>query len=490
MISSELFTRRTALIILHPLLITFILLSSYPIIYEIPTPFWFIILTSFIIAAIFFVLQNWFNKKVMMYLIFFSDILIIGAMIHYSGGLQSMFPFFYVLLIILSSLYLYRKGAYIISLSTVIFFLVLVFLEARDSTQATQMIMYRFYIFSLLFMFTGILSGALSERYQKGAEEAERLRLTTAEIVNNLPSGIITIDNNGDIIYTNIPVGVIRSSVHLHLAKFLKNPNIQSSNELKIGNRYYVLSCARIHNSRGGLGILQDYTEIRKLEEQSRVSRQTKLLAELGGSLAHEIRNPLSSIRGSLEVIREAEKNKNTLHFINMALKESIRLNEIVTDFLNYAQFVPLKMNRLHVREVINEAIADTLQIIEDRNIKIKRKDSDFVVLGDLNKLKSCFVNILNNAYEVTQEGGVIEVESYATDKNNIIEIRDHGKGIPSGLLNRIFDPFYTTKKGGTGLGLAITKKIIESHGGEINVESTVDDGTTFRIELPPAGRE
>ncbi len=490
MVSSELFSRRTALIILHPLIITFILLSSYPIIYEIPTPFWFIILASFIVAAVFLVLQNWLSKKVIYYLLFFSDIPIIGAMIHYSGGLESMFPFLYVLLIILTSLYLFRKGAYIISLTTVVFFLGLVFLEAGDSTQTTQMIMYRFYIFGLLFLFTGILSGAMSERYQKGAEEAQRLRLTTEEIVKNLPSGIITIDKRGDIIYTNIPAGVIRSRVHLHVAKYLKNPNIQSSNELKIGDRYYVLSCARIRNSKGGLGILQDYTEIRKLEEQSRISTQTKLLAELGGSLAHEIRNPLSSIRGSLEVIREAEKNKNTLHFINMALKESVRLNEIVTDFLNFSQFVPLKMNQLHIREVLNEAFADTLKVIENKNIKIERKDSDFVILGDLNKLKSCFVNMLNNAYEVTQKGGVIEVESYSTEKKNIVEIRDHGKGIPPGLLSRIFDPFYTSKKGGTGLGLAITKKIIESHGGTISVESTVDEGTTFKIELPLAGKK
>ncbi len=482
---SELFGKKTGLIILHPLLITFILLSSYPIIYKIPTPFWFIILASFILAVIALLLRSFFTENTVLYILFLTDILIIGLMIHYTGGLDSLFPLLYVLLIILSSLYLYRKGAYIISLFTVIFFLVLSFIEARNSTYTIQMIMYKFYIFGLLFLFTGILSGALSERYQKGAEEAKRLRLTTEEIIRNLPSGIITVDNKGDIIYTNIPEGSIRSTVHLYIAKFLKHSKTRNSIELKIANRYYVLSCALIYDSKAGLGILQDYTDIRKLEEKSRISKQTKLLAELGGSLAHEIRNPLASIRGALEVFREAEKNHHDLHFINMALKESIRLNEIVTDFLNFAQFVPITKNRLAINEVINEALVEMIERVNSKNIKIRRKDEDFYILGDLNKLKSCFVNVLNNACEVSKKGQVIGIVSYGNDKECYVEIRDHGKGIPKKDIKKIFAPFFTTKKGGTGLGLAIAKNVIEAHGGRIEVKSKVGRGTTFRIVLP-----
>jgi len=350
-----------------------------------------------------------------------------------------------------------------------------------------QMMMYKFYIFGLLFLFTGILSGILSERYQRGAEEAKRLRLTTEEMIRNLPSGIITIDNKGDIIYTNIPEGPLRAHVHLYIAKFLKYTNMQNSIELNIAKRYYVLSCARIYDSRAGLGILQDYTDIRKLEEKSRISKQTKLLAELGGSLAHEIRNPLASIRGSLEVIRDAEKEKHTVHFINMALKESIRLNEIVTDFLNFAQFVPSKKNRLAINEVINEALIEIIEMVNSRNIKIKRKDNDFYVLGDMNKLKSCFVNVFNNACEVSKKGQVIEIESYDDKEAGYVEIRDHGKGMAKKEINKIFTPFFTTKKGGTGLGLAIAKNVIEAHGGRIEVKSRVGKGTTFRMVFPLA---
>jgi len=469
------------------LIVTFLLLSSYPIIYSIPTSFWFIILASFILAVIFLLLKTFLSETTVLYILFFSDIPLIGAMVHYSGGLDSIFPLLYVLLIILASLFLYRKGAYLISLCSVLFFLALTFLESRGTTYPIHMIAYRFYIFGLLFLFTGILSGALSERYRMREEEAVRLRITTEEIIKNLPSGIITVDPNGTIVYTNIPEGPIRSRVHLHIAKFLDNEDVPCSIELEIEGRYYVFTCARIYKSKAGLGILQDYTDIRKLEEKSRISRQTKLLAELGGSLAHEIRNPLASIRGSLEVIREAEKDKNTLHFINMALKETNRLNEIVTDFLNFAQFVPVKKNRLNIRDVVSEALIEMVQKLNTKQINVKRKDDDFFILGDMNKLKSCLVNLINNAYEASEKGQVIEVRAYTDNQHGIIEILDYGRGIPEGLRTRIFDPFYTTKKGGTGLGLAITKNIVEAHNGKIEVESKIGEGSKFRIVLPLA---
>jgi two-component system sensor histidine kinase PilS (NtrC family) len=479
------FIKRTGLIIVHPLLITFILLSSYPIIHDIPTPFWFIILSSFILAIIFLLIQNWIAEKTVLYMIFFSDIFIIGAMIHCSGGLESIFPLLYVLLIILTSLYLEKKGTYIISLSAVVFFFILVFIEKHGSTFSMQMVLYRFYVFGLLFLLTGIMSGMLSERYQKRTEEAKKLRLTTEEMINYLPSGIMTVDDKGAIIYTNIPEGTSHSRVHLQLVKFLKNPNIQNTIELKIAKRYYFLSCVRIYSSRVALGTLQDYTEIKKLEEKSRISKQTKLLAELGGSLAHEIRNPLASIRGSLEVVLDAEKNKERLHFINMALKESIRLNEIVTDFLNFAQFVPLKKNRLRISEIINESLIDSLGRTNLKKVTIKRKDNDFSILGDLNKLKSCFINLINNAYEASQEGQTIEIDSYTNKKQGIVKICDHGKGMIQKDVKRIFEPFFTTKKGGIGLGLSIVKNVIEAHGGKIEVKSKPGKGTTFKLVFP-----
>jgi len=483
----ERFGRISGLIILQPLVITFILLTSYPVNYNIPTPFWFIILSSFMSAAFFLLLQNWLSERVLLYLIFIADIPLIGTMVYYTGGIESMFPFFYLLLIIVSSIYLFRNGAYIISLISVIFFLGLLLFEIKAGEYPVRYVMYRFYLFALLFLFTAILSGGLSERYKLRTEEVKRLKLTTEEIIKNLPSGIITVDNKGDIIYTNINDDYIRSRVHLHITKFLRYADTPNSIELRIKKRYYLLSCARIYNSQAALGILQDLTDVRRLEESSRISKQTKMLAELGGSLAHEIRNPLSSIRGALEVIAKEGKNKKSQPFINMAVKESTRLNDIVTDFLNFAQFTPSKMNRVLISEVVTEALLETAQRFSDKTIDIIRQGDDFYVIADLNRLKSGFVNILNNAYEVSKNSQKIIIRTHKDKEEGYVEIIDQGHGISKKDLKKIFTPFFTTKKGGTGLGLSIAQKVVEAHHGRIEVTSRIGKGTTSQIILPLA---
>lgn len=478
---------RTGLIILHPLVITFLLLSSYPVIHDIPTPFWFIILSSFILSVVMILLQKFIGNKSLLYVQFFCDIILISLVIHFSHTTQSLFPLLYILVIILSSLYLYRSGAYLISVLAVASLLIVIIIELRTSSIPVNETMQRFYVFGLLFLLTGILSGSLSERYERRTEEADRLRITTEEIFNNLPTGIITLGNDGSIIYSNIPEGRLKTRIHLHVAKFLKDRNVPAYSEIKIGRRYYMITCARIFEDRAVMGIMQDYTEMRKLEEQSRISGQTKLLAELGGSLAHEIRNPLASIRGALEVLRNSNKNKEVLHFVELALKESTRLNDIVTDFLSFAQFTPARRNRIKASEIINETLATVLPQLEQKKIEIIRKERDFSTMGDLEKLKSALVNVVINAIEASVQGGRIMIITGREKKEGVVEIRDQGKGIPEALKKKVYEPFFTTKKGGTGLGLAIAQNIVAAHGGRIDFESNEEGGAVFRVILPCA---
>jgi len=475
----------TGVILLHPLITTFILLSSYPINYNIPTPFWFIILASFILSVFFLLLRNWLTDDALLYILFFSDIPFIGIMIHFTGGIESLFPFFYVLLIILSSIYLFRRGAYIIALTTVMCFFLLSLLEARGTTYPMRFVMYRFYLFSLLFLFSAILSGWLSERYRRGTEEVKKLRLTTEDIIKNLPSEILTIDRYGDIIFSNINDKTIMSRVYPYLVRFLKSKNIAHSFEINLAKRRYILSCRTIHSDQIALSILQDITALRRLEESSYIAKQTKVLAELGASLAHELRNPLASIRGSLEVIKNANNITNILPFITMAIAESERLNGIVTDFLNFAQFTPIKKNRISISNIITETLLETKQRFSAKKIAIIRKDDDFYIMADLIKLKSGFVNILNNAYEASSDGKKIFIQTYKSDKEGYVEIVDQGKGIPPKNLKEVFTPFFTTKKGGTGLGLSIARRVIEAHNGKVEIDSKIGVGTTFKVILP-----
>ena len=477
---------RKGLIILNPLVITFLLLTARPAQSSIPTPYWYIILASFGVSVFAYLLNDIISIPALLYGMLLLDVPLIGTMIHFSGGIESIFSFLYIPLVIVASIFLYRNGSYILGLISVLFYILLILFEARNSNYSISYLMNRFYIMGLLFLFTAILSGAISERYRIRTEEVKRLKLTTEDIIKNLPTGLITIDIQGDILYTNIPDGETRSRVHLHLAKFLKYPDTPKIIELRIKQKSYLLSCAHIQNAQAALGILQDLTNIRRLEAKSRVSEQTKMLAELGGSLAHELRNPLSSIRGSLEVVARTEKNKKIIPFINMAVKESVRLNSIVTDFLNFAQFTPKKINKLLIGDILTEAILEAAQIFKPRPVSLAREGEDFYVAADPDRLKSGIVNILNNAFEVSRDHQKVTIRTYQEGREGILEIADQGRGIAKKDLKKIFHPFFTTKKGGTGLGLSIAQKVIEAHKGRIEVQSKIGKGTVFRIIFPP----
>lgn len=480
--------RITGLIILHPFVVAFMLLTSYPPLYRTITPSWYLILASSVLAALFLLLRRKIPQTALLYMVFISDVPLAGGIIRATGGIESLFPLIYVILILAASIYLYRRGAYIVAICATVLLFGLVFQASRGMQgYALSVVMYRFYIFGLLFLLVGILSGGLSESYQRRVEEAARLRLTTEDIIRNLPSGVITVDSEGDILYTNMAEGRLRSTVHLQVAKFMNSGGAANSFELKLSDRYYILRCVRIFEGKAGLAILQDVTDLRKLEEGARVASETRLLAELGGSLAHEIRNPLSSIMGSLEVIRDDKVRKQARPFVEMALKETKRLNDIVTDFLNFSQFTPKNMNKVRIAEVINEALIGSLFRENAKGLVIERRDEGFSVRCDMDKLRSALTNILNNAYEVSRDKGTVEIRLYRRMTKGCVEIRDEGPGIEEKTLKRVFEPFYTTKKGGTGLGLAIALNIIKAHGGSISVASRPGQGAVFVITLPLA---
>lgn len=476
------------LILLHPLVLTFLLLSSYyPAHLAIPVSFWFLILAAFVFAAFLAVIQQWMSGTALLCLLFAGDIILVTFVVRFTGGVSSFFPLLYLVVVILAAFYLFRTGAYVTGLASVAALLVLYVFEARGAEQSWPYLMNRFYLLSLLLLLSAILSGHLSERYRQRSEELKTLLLTTEEIVKNMPSGLLTINGRGDIVYTNISEGDVLRRIHLHLARFMDSQGVPAVMDFSIHERYYVLTCARIRASLGAIGVLQDLTEMRRLEELSHVSEQTRLLAELGGSLAHEIRNPLASIRGSLELIAKKIKGPELAAFVGMALKEAIRLNEIVTDFLNFAQFTPSHLSRMRVGEVVTDALVEIGRHVAARGIELERRGDDFNLNADANKLVSALTNILLNAVEASPPGGRIQVVTGQDGAAGWIEVSDGGAGISSRNRARLFTPFFTTKKGGTGLGLAIAQRIVAAHDGRIEVTSQVGRGTTVRITLPIA---
>lgn len=225
------------------------------------------------------------------------------------------------------------------------------------------------------------------------------------------------------------------------------------------------------------------------IEEQLRRAEKLSTLGEMAAVLAHEIRNPLGSIRGTAEILRDDYRPGDPKYeFIEIQIKETERLNRVVEDFLRMARPQPPgEMKRCSLREELETIVTLVSKDARDRGVVLELSPipAEAVVKGDGEKLRQAFLNIAINALQATPEGGGVTISTALVGGVYEIRISDTGVGVEPADLERIFEPFYTTKPDGTGLGLAITRKIIEGHGGTLEVESKVGKGTTVIVRLP-----
>jgi len=228
------------------------------------------------------------------------------------------------------------------------------------------------------------------------------------------------------------------------------------------------------------------------IEEQLRRSEKLSTLGEMAAVLAHEIRNPLGSIRGTAEILRDDYRPGDPKHeFIEIQIKETERLNHVVEDFLRMARQRPIELRDCSIREELETIVTLVARDAQDRgiNLRLEPYAEEAVVRGDGEKLRQAFLNIVINALQATPTGGSVTIDCRRNEAGYEIRFIDSGSGIAADNLLHIFEPFYTTKADGTGLGLAVTRKIIEGHSGKMDIESEPGQGTTVSISLPmPAG--
>lgn len=229
------------------------------------------------------------------------------------------------------------------------------------------------------------------------------------------------------------------------------------------------------------------------VEEKLRRAEKLSTLGEMAAVLAHEIRNPLGSIRGTAEILRDDYQPGDPKHeFIEIQIKETERLNRVVEDFLHMARPQPVDVHPCLLQEELEMVATLIKNDAGERKIKLVLQPpaTPVIIKADGEKLRQAFLNIAINALQATPPGGsvIISTKVYQTALCEI-SFRDTGPGIDPETLAKICEPFYTTKPGGTGLGLAITKKIIESHKGTLLVESEPGQGTTVTVRLPMQDR-
>lgn len=224
------------------------------------------------------------------------------------------------------------------------------------------------------------------------------------------------------------------------------------------------------------------------IEEQLRQSEKLSALGEMAAMLAHEIRNPLGSIRGTAEILCDGFVSGDPKHeFADILIKETERLNNVVEDYLRIARQKPATLRNCSIKEELETIVTLVSKDAKNRGISLHFEPyiDDAVVKGDGEKLRQAFLNLVMNALQATPVNGKVEVTIHQEASGYEIDISDSGIGIDADTLTKIFNPFFTTRPDGTGLGLAITKKVIEELGGAIKVKSEVGCGTTSTVWLP-----
>jgi two-component system sensor histidine kinase HydH len=253
------------------------------------------------------------------------------------------------------------------------------------------------------------------------------------------------------------------------------------------------ISASKIINEEGEfvgrVFILRDLAEVRRLQDEIRRKEKLAAIGDLAAGVAHEIRNPLSSIKGIASYYKEKfADGSEDKEMAGVMIEETDRLNRVISELLEFARPSKLNLKLSDLNELLKHSARFIQQEATTKNIQIHLNLTPDAVEAEVDpdRLTQCFLNLYLNALQAMKNGGQLAIASATrVDGSVSIDIRDNGSGISTDDLSKIFDPYYTTKPKGTGLGLAIVHKIIEAHHGQIKARSIIGQGSVFSIILP-----
>ncbi len=399
----------------------------------------------------------------------------------------------------------------------------------EDSEEIKQEAVRSIRTWSVFALFVGALvaAGTIWEVQRRFGEmrssmhEARRERVFTSQLLEGMVSAVCAIDENDRLRSANaaffsiFPGATIGGSIHERVApeqamKMLEVATTSRVDKASYRGRFMCptdnghekafdlySSPLAIDGARGQIVTLVDVTEAAEAERGLRRQESLAAVGQATAQVAHEIRNPLGSIRLGVAMLRDNVKDDEGFRTIELVERGIKHLNKLVVDVAQFSRRKALERSEVDLHDLINRSLELVTDKIAEKETEIEKRFAEEKLVGhwDPDQLRQVLVNVVGNAVDASPKHSPITIgtsvvnvatgEDLAPTRHARVTISDRGKGIDKATLERIFEPFFSTKKRGTGLGLAIVKQIVEQHGGQSGVESEPGQGTTFTIDLP-----
>jgi two-component system, NtrC family, sensor histidine kinase PilS len=479
---------------------------------------WFVLSLFFL-----FLVSVWTEHRLQGLLQVLADLAMVTLVVHLTGGIESSLNFLYPLVIVVASMLLPRAWAYLSAALAFILFGTILELDyygiihsyanSHPKLKALQVVIFvnLFAYFAIAYL-AGLLMTKLRQvdvQLQNASGALENLQALHENIVQSMSGGVITTGPDGRITLVNRAAQQLLEISDAELrgravAGLFQDPlphfgvasagaEVRYANAKGFRKTFRVMVSALNISVRGDLGFVytfDDLTEIRRLEREVRMQDRLAAVGRLAAAIAHEIRNPLTSIAGSVSMLSDTPSlNPEERHLLQIVIRESDRLNNIITDFLAYSRGKQYRLERVNLIPLLE----DTLTLVENRliaenaGIRLERSfaESEAWVLADGDKLKQVFWNFCENAVRaMKKKGGKLTVSLGERGSDWEMNFADTGPGIQPQQTEKIFEPFQSNFEGGTGLGLAIVYQIVQAHEGKVWARSEVGKGTNFVLRL------
>jgi two-component system sensor histidine kinase PilS (NtrC family) len=445
------------------------------------------------------------------------DVAYATVLVYLSGGVFSPFASLYPLTIVGAAILLSRRGALLVAAASSVAYGVLADLQyygmvtplnpfPLPATEGTKLLVQL--TFNIVAFFAvALLSGHLAEEVRRTGErlmavQAEVLDLEHLKdsILHCLGSGLVALDEEGREVFHNHAAEAQLRRAGLALrpgmdcAGLFERDRPGERREKSFGDGRLILGYSasplqdRDGTRRGDILIFQDLTEVKRLEQDLQRADRLAAVGRLAAGLAHEIRNPLASLSGSVEVLREAaEPDPEGAALFEIVLRETRRLNRLVTNFLHYARPESGERQQVSLHELVAETGFFFSQGLAAGRFRLRNEvPPEFPVLADRGQLEQLLLNLFRNSAEAAPEGVLVTVAAQEeADGAAVVTVKDDGPGMAEEVQLRAFEPFFSCREGGTGLGLATVHRVVENLAGTITLHSSPGAGVEFRVRIP-----